>query len=150
MLHTRTISEGPDFIRLFLKVSYWTAFIKYCVSLPYLRDLILCDFFQSHILNFFWLSLIWSCGINRTSKNHIWRTWFHVTFFKINAPYQDHIWWTRFYVTFFSNIRFKYLEDECRMFCFFKLVLVLVKWFECFPKRLWISSQTKILNFYFL
>ena len=31
----------------------------------------------------------------------------------------------------------------------FKLILMFLKWFECFPKKLWFSISTEILNFYF-
>ena len=59
---------------------------------------------------------------------------------------------------FFSKVRYKYFETKYRMLFMealsngppFKLVLMFLKWFECFPKRLWFSSSTKILNFYFL
>ena len=58
MLLIRIIFEGPDFIRLFSKVSYSIRFNKHYISWPYLIDLISCDFFLRSILNIFYCHLL--------------------------------------------------------------------------------------------
>ena len=57
------------------------------------------------------------------------------------GSYHDHNCWTRFHVDFLK-VRFKYLGPKQRIFfmedssngLFFKLVLMFLKWFACFPK----------------
>lgn len=99
-------------------VSYWTGFNKYYVSWPYFLDLILSKIRRS-ALKTFWMSPIGSCEINRSSKEHIWWTWFHMTFFKVS-------YWTvpnKYFIPatclmnpisfiFFSTVRFKYLRAK--------------------------------------
>ena len=44
IVHVGSIVDGPDFMVLFLKVSYWTVFNKYFTPATYLMDPISCEF----------------------------------------------------------------------------------------------------------
>ena len=44
IVHVKSIIEGPDFMVVFLRVSYWTVFNKYFKPATYLMDPISCEF----------------------------------------------------------------------------------------------------------
>ena len=51
ILHMKTMFEGPDFIRIFLKVFHWTEFNKQYISWLYLMDLIFMLLFRRFVLS---------------------------------------------------------------------------------------------------
>ena len=107
----------------YLEVKYWTIFNKYFIPVPYLTDPISCEFF----FHFEYLE----------PKYRTYWTVFDKYF--ISESYLMDL----ISCDFFSKVCFKYLEAKQRIFLveylsnglFFKLILMILKWFECFPKR---------------